>query len=281
VRVHESGYCGIVLSVGTDTESEEIPSSDFTVAYPTKNPQVVNKLLAGATVTCVRNGGTIKLYADGYLFFTTSYAVDHTGNWFGVGYVNGKGANKPEMSNTKFITGQDKVEAYLEKLTVASTRHSETQINAVVGSTAKDNSELEYITVGIPEGLNDENVKETGVLKVTAGSNDVGLFTGYTFDTDASAYDEIFYYVYIESNEPIVNVGAGAYWKDNTQITANTWVKVTLDSAMIAELSDGANTDLSKITLRIYSQTWIDGYTAIQGKTVYVTSLYGVPKTAE
>ncbi len=281
VRVHKSGYCGIVLSVGTDTESEEIPSPDFTVAYPTKNPQVVNKLLAGATVTCVRNGGTIKLYADGYLFFTTNYAVDHTGNWFGVGYVNGKGANKPQMTNTKFITGQDKVEAYLEKLTVASTRHSETQINAVVGSTAKDNSELEYITVGIPEGLNDENVKETGVLKVTAGSNDVGLFTGYTFDTDASAYDEIFYYVYIESNEPIVNVGAGAYWKDNTQITANTWVKVTLDSAMIAELSDGANTDLSKITLRIYSQTWIDGYTAIQGKTVYVTSLYGVPKTAE
>ena len=50
---------------------------------------------------------------------------------------------------------------------------------------------------------------------------------------------------------------------------------------MIAELADGANSDLSKITLRIYTQSWLEGHTSIEGKTIYVTSLYGVPKTAE
>lgn len=280
VRFHNGGYCGVVLM--TSKTSETLPGPEFTVVYPTKNEQVVAKLLAGATVTCVRNGGTITMYVDGYQFFSTNYAVDHTDNWFGVGHVTANDADKPEMKNTKFITGKDKVEAYLALLAASGkSQQSEAQINTLNGALAKDNSSVEYITEGIPEGLNDENVKESGVLKITAASSDVALTPGWTFDKDTSAYDELYYYVYIESDDALANVSAGAYWKDKTQISANTWVKVTLDSAMIAELSGDANTDLSKITLRIYSQIWLEGYTAIAEKTIYVTSLYGVPKTAE
>lgn len=278
VRFHSSGYCGVLLMTGKTTETK--PSAEFIDAYPNKNEQVVNKLLAGATVTCVRNGATVAMYVDGYLFFTTNYAVDHTGNWFGVGHVDGNDATAPEMSNTKFITGKDKVEAYLAALAESDkTQQSETQINLVKGATMKDGSVAGYVTDGIPAGLNDANVKEAGVLKITAASGDVAFNPGWTFDTNPSAYESLYYYVYIESNDALNNVGAGAYWQDKTEIIANTWVKVELDSTMIAELSGGANTDLSKITIRIYSKTWISGYTDITEKTIYVTSLYGVPKS--
>lgn len=186
------------------------------------------------------------------------------------------------MSDTKFIVGKEKVEAYLIVLAQSDTaQQSRVQINSLKGAVLKDNSAAEYIVSGIPEGLVDENVKESGVLKLTSASSDVGIVPGWTFERDASAYEQIYFYVYIRSAEELAHVGAGAYWKDNTQITANTWVKVTLDSAMIAELADGANSDLSKITLRIYTQSWLEGHTSIEGKTIYVTSLYGVPKTAE
>ena len=121
IRVEGSGWCGILLMQGK--ESEQTPSSEFIIAYDTSNPLVsknylvVNQLKAGATVTCVRNGSVISMYIGGVKFFETSYAVDHTGDWFGVGHVDGNFANaKPEMSNTKFITGKEKVEEYLKTL---------------------------------------------------------------------------------------------------------------------------------------------------------------------
>ena len=93
------------------------PTGDFTAAFPTKNETVVNKMKAGATITCVRYDNTIMMYADGVKFFQTAYAVDHTNNWFGVGHVEDEGASKPDMSNTKYITGQANVGAYLSSLT--------------------------------------------------------------------------------------------------------------------------------------------------------------------
>ncbi len=121
LRFHSGGYFG-VIRMKTKAESgsataDLYPSGDFTAAYPNKNETVVNKMKAGATITCVRYGNTIAMYADGVKFFQTAYAVDHTGNWFGVGYVNADGALKPDMSNTKFITGQANVGAYLSSLT--------------------------------------------------------------------------------------------------------------------------------------------------------------------
>lgn len=271
VRFHNGGYCGVVLMTGKTNES--IPSAEFTVAYPTKNEQVVNKLVAGATVTCVRNGDTISLYIDGYLFFTTNYAVDHTGNWFGVGHIDANDATKPEMSNTKFIVGQGKVEAYLATLAASGTAPSSaTQINTLNGATAKDGSVVEYITEGIPEGLNDETVAGNGVLKVTAESNDVGINPGWTFDKDASAYEEIYFYVYME--EAQTNNKAGIYWAGDTGLTAATWVKVSTTNF------GDASEDLSKLVLRVF-RGYSNDDPAIAGKTFYITAVYGVPKTAE
>ncbi len=120
LRFHSGGYFG-VIRMKTKAESgstaDLYPTGDFTPAYPTKNETVVNKMKAGATITCVRYGNTIMMYADGVKFFQTAYAVDHTNNWFGVGYVNADSALKPDMSNTKFITGQANVGAYLSSLT--------------------------------------------------------------------------------------------------------------------------------------------------------------------
>jgi len=147
-------------------------------------------------------------------------------------------------------------------------------VNSIENATAKDGSAVEFVET-FPEGLNDVNFTDNGVLKVTAASKDVGLTTSTNFMTNASQFNEIYFYVYIESTEDLNYVAGGAYWKDGGMIQANTWVKITLDSALIKQLSDGANTDLSKFTFRVYSQEWMTGYTDIQGKTFYITSLYG------
>lgn len=277
VRFHSGGYCGVILSAGR--EDEQTPTADFTVAYPTENAQVVNRLKNGATVTCVRNGGNISMYIDGYKFFSTDYAVDHTGDWFGVGHVDGKDATAPDaLDTTKYITGKDKVEAYLAALAASDkAQKSEVQINSIAEVKISDSDS--YVKTNIPEGLSDETVKENGVLKITAASDDVAFTASWTFDRTTANYSELYYYVYIESDMELINVGAGAHWQDKTEISANTWVRVSIDSTMIAKLDGGANEDLSKIIIRIYSKTWLE-YTSISGKTIYVSSLYGVPKTA-
>lgn len=282
IRFHKDGYLGIMVH---DNGAEDYPSKEFTAAWPTKNEELVNKLKAGVTITCVRNGGEITLYANGVKFFTTNYAFSNGADWFGIAYVNGDGATKPTMKDTKFITGQAKVEAYLEKLQTLSEATGETQINNVFGAVAKDGSAVEYVGAGVPAGLNDENVKETGALKITAASDGIGLSAGLTFDGDASKYSEIYFWVYVESEqeEDLKRVAGGAYWKDGGKIAkTNTWTKISFNEALIAELADGANTDLSKFTFRVYSQDWnveTEGeYTSLNGKTIYLTSLYGVPK---
>lgn len=150
-------------------------------------------------------------------------------------------------------------------------------VNSIENATAKDGSAVEFVET-FPEGLNDVNFTDNGVLKVTAASNDVGLTTSTNYMTGASQFSEIYFYVYIESTEDLNYVAGGAYWQDVGTIQANTWVKITLDSATIEKLADGANSDLSKFTFRVHSQDWNTGYTNIQGKTFYITSLYGVPK---
>ena len=177
IRFHQGNHFGVMVHIDN---AEEYPSNEFIEAYKTEHTVMINKLLAGTTITCVRNGGTLTLYADGMEFFTTDYAIDHTGDWFGVGFVPGDGANKPELTNTKYITGKDKVEAYLQSLSEPdSARKDKAQLNNVYGATAKDSSVCEYVK-DIPEGLTDEKFKENGVLKVVAGSNDVGLTTSIT-----------------------------------------------------------------------------------------------------
>lgn len=285
VRFHSGNFCGVVLM--TSKDKEEIPSSEFTVAYPTQDPQVVAKLLAGATVTCVRNGGTVSMYIDGYKFFETEYAVDHTGNWFGVGHVDSQGATKPEMSNTKFITGKDKVEAYLAAYAASDKvpPKNATQINGISGAKVIDGTaNLEYVDA--PAGLTDTNVSETKALKVdvTSSGGEAAINVDFSFISDLTAFKEVYFWIYTEAE----GVQAGTHWCANTNVTARQWTKITVmregnwayhDNAVhydgVPMGTHGNPYDKNN------SSSFVYRIMGAENKTVYVTSLYGVPKTAD
>lgn len=283
VRFHQGSFCGVVLM--TSKDKEEIPTSEFTVAHPTQNPQVVAKLLAGATVTCVRNGGTISMYVDGYQFFKTDYAVDHAGNWFGVGHVDSQNATKPEMSNTKFITGKDKVEAYLAAYAASDKApKSETQINGISGATVfAGTANLEYVEA--PAGLTDTNVSETKALKVDVTSSDgeVTLNVDYSFIPDLTAFEEVYFWIYTEAE----GVQGGTRWCANANATAGQWTKITVTRNTNWTYAGGVKYDGVPTGTHgnPYDQNNSRSFTfrimGAENKTVYVTSLYGVPKTAE
>ncbi len=375
MRYHQGGYFGIGLHVkpgGDDTYPQT--HSEFYPAYPHHSDEskaIAAKFVAGTTVTCVRYGNKLSLYADNELFFTTEYAIDYTGNWFGVGYDTESPDNVaadnslqvPNHKNVKFIMGQDKIDAFMESvkklnapeydslvkyagggtfeytlpvatvtdmagktvnqnvtvtatgingaitvtdgkitlpeyngtqnvtvtyssadcinvsITVTFYNTSVAQINEIKNATAKDSSAIEYISSNIPEGRPDE-ISESGVLKVLAGSGDVGLTTNVNYNTISANYSEIYFYIYMESEADLNNIGCGAYWLNGEgTVVKNQWVKITFNSEMIAQLSSGAADDLSKFTFRVNTQSWLQG-TEVSGKTFYITSLYGVEKQA-
>lgn len=375
MRYHQGGYFGIGLHVkpgGDDTYPKT--HSEFYPAYPHHSDEskaIAAKFVAGTTLTCVRYGNKLSLYADNELFFTTEYAIDYTGNWFGVGYDTESPDNVaadnslqvPNHKNVKFIMGQDKIDAFMESvkklnapeydslvkyagggtfeytlpvatvtdmagktvnqnvtvtatgingaitvtdgkitlpeyngtqnvtvtyssadcinvsITVTFYNTSVAQINEIKNATAKDSSAIEYITSNIPEGLPDD-ISESGVLKVVAGSGDVGLTTNVNYNTISANYSEIYFYIYMESEADLNNIGCGAYWLNGEgTVVKNQWVKITFNSEMIAQLSSGAADDLSKFTFRVNTQSWLQG-TEVSGKTFYITSLYGVEKQA-
>ena len=294
VRFHNANYFGVILIVNGN---ETVPDGygEFLHAYPNKNENIVQKLVSenGAKITCIRTGDTLRLYADDLLFFTTNYAFDHTGDWFGVGYVNAESATKPAMTDTEFLTLPEKVEAFEKSLRnlPTATQKSEAQINNVSSVTkTSDSNEFasEYITEGIPTGLVDVNVKEKGVLKVTAtGGSDIAFRANWTYDCDPNKFSEIYFWVYIKSDtdEALNSVAGGSYWKDGGLINStNKWVKISFDSELISQLVLSAGNEaktLNQFVFRIYSQTWLSGYSDITGKTMYVTALYGVPKSVD
>ncbi len=373
MRYHQGGYFGIGLHVKTGGD-DSYTQSEFYPAYPHHSDEskaIAAKFVAGTTVTCVRYGNKLSLYADNELFFTTEYAIDYTGNWFGVGYDTESPDNVaadnslqvPNHKNVKFIMGQDKIDAFMESvkklnapeydslvkyagggtfeytlpvatvtdmagktvnqnvtvtatgingaitvtdgkitlpeyngtqnvtvtyssadcinvsITVTFYNTSVAQINEIKNATAKDSSAIEYITSNIPEGLPDD-ISESGVLKVVAGSGDVGMTTNVNYNTISANYSEIYFYIYMESEADLNNIGCGAYWLNGEgTVVKNQWVKITFNSEMIAQLSSGAADDLSKFTFRVNTQSWLQG-TEVSGKTFYITSLYGVEKQA-
>ena len=126
IRYHQGGYFGIGLHVKTGGD-DRYPQSEFYPAYPHHSDEskaIAAKFVAGTTLTCVRYGNKLSLYADNELFFTTEYAIDYTGNWFGVGYdtespdnvTADNGLQVPNHKNVKFIMGQDKIDAYMESV---------------------------------------------------------------------------------------------------------------------------------------------------------------------
>ena len=132
------------------------------------------------------------------------------------------------------------------------------------------------------------NVKEKGVLKVTAtGGSDIAFRANWTYDCDPNKFSEIYFWVYIKSDtdEALNSVAGGSYWKDGGLINStNKWVKISFDSELISQLVLSAGNEaktLNQFVFRIYSQTWLSGYSDITGKTMYVTALYGVPKSVD
>ena len=166
----------------------------------------------------------------------------------------------------------------------APEQKSGTQLNSIETAVVYDGA-AGLTMAELPATLDDENVKETSVLKVEAKGNDIQLSSLLTFDSDTSKYSEIYFWVYVESEqvEELKRVAGGSFWKDGGKIAStNTWTKISFDANLISQLDNGISTDLSKFKFRVYSQTWsveTEGqYTSISGKNIYVTSLYGVPK---
>jgi hypothetical protein len=119
------------------------------------------------------------------------------------------------------------------------------------------------------------NVKEKGVLKVTANSDDVGITPGWTYDNSVNNYSEIYFWVYMASDTPLAGNVAGIWWKGDTVLEANKWVKISLTDFGTAK--DG----LSNLTLRVCEATYLEGHQPIKDKTFYITSVYGVPKSVD
>ncbi len=186
----------------------------------------------------------------------------------------------PEYNGTQNVTvTYSSADCINVSITVTFYNTSVAQINEIKNATAKDSSAIEYITSNIPEGLPDD-ISESGVLKVVAGSGDVGLTTNVNYNTISANYSEIYFYIYMESEADLNNIGCGAYWLNGEgTVVKNQWVKITFNSEMIAQLSSGAADDLSKFTFRVNTQSWLQG-TEVSGKTFYITSLYGVEKQA-
>lgn len=186
----------------------------------------------------------------------------------------------PEYNGTQNVTvTYSSADCINVSITVTFYNTSVAQINEIKNATAKDSSAIEYITSNIPEGLPDD-ISESGVLKVVAGSGDVGMTTNVNYNTISANYSEIYFYIYMESEADLNNIGCGAYWLNGEgTVVKNQWVKITFNSEMIAQLSSGAADDLSKFTFRVNTQSWLQG-TEVSGKTFYITSLYGVEKQA-
>lgn len=269
-----------------------VGGTDYWTKVADLSEDVVTKLQSAGTknvtLTWIRKGNTLTVVLNkNQCIGKFDFGDAHTGEQeFGTMFRGN--ATKDMIGDIKFIVGESRVNAYKDYIikNAVNGQTSEAQINNIYNVTkASDSNDFNsvYITEGIPTGLLDANIKGNGVLKVTAtGGYDIGFKAGMTFECDPNKYSEIYFYVYIESlTEEVLNfVVGGSYWKDGGTISAtNKWVKISFDSALIAQLDMG--NDLSNFVFRIYSQKWENGFTDITNKIFYVTSLYGVPKDIE
>lgn len=130
----------------------------------------------------------------------------------------------------------------------------------------------EYVTDRKYDG-EDTNVKETGSLKVTVSGTGCGIATSINFETDLSNYSEVYFYVYTTAT----SAQAGAYWCGDTNLTANTWKKISLTK----DMANGGpwNVDGTKIFTDGLKDMVFRIMNCSDGDVFYITSLYGTPKT--
>lgn len=194
MRYHQGGYFGIGLHVkpgGDDTYPKT--HSEFYPAYPHHSDEskaIAAKFVAGTTLTCVRYGNKLSLYADNELFFTTEYAIDYTGNWFGVGYDTESPDNVaadnslqvPNHKNVKFIMGQDKIDAFMESVKKLNAPEYDSLVKYAGGGTFEYTLPVATVTDMAGKTVN-QNVTVTatginGAITVTDGKITLPEYNG-------------------------------------------------------------------------------------------------------
>lgn len=200
---------------------------------------------------------------------------------FGYGWrVGGDIGGNPDIENIQWITGAEKVGLYVSSVSAVNGQTSETQLNNIHDAVIHDGTAtLEYVT-DIPAGLSDENVKERGVMKVSATNNELALNVKNVFIGNLDDYKEIYFWVYVEDE----GLQAGTYWCANTDLTANQWTKVTVtrDTNWAwngGVVHNGVPTGVGEQKVyEVGSQVFVFRLMNGNGKVFYVSSLYGVPK---
>ncbi|MDE6373416.1 MAG: hypothetical protein K2L72_02860, partial [Clostridia bacterium] len=286
-----NGYANFIGSAGSGAGTTWDKFSDSLASLAS--------LLNGAskenpvTLIFVRQGNTFSSYfkVDCKLYvavenkthsaLSTEYGLD-----FGYGWrVGGDTGGNPDIENIKWVTGAEKVGLYVNSLNAVNGQTSETQINNIYGAEViSGTATLEYVT-DIPTGLSDENVKERGVMKVSATNDELALNVKNVFISDLNDYGEIYFWVYLE-DENANGVQAGTYWCANTNLVANQWTKirVTRDTNWAwvngtGAVNNGVPTGVGgqkvyEVGSQVFAYRLMNG----NGKTFYVSSLYGVPK---
>lgn len=177
---------------------------------------------------------------------------------------------------------------YLSKITCGTfmdLQSSETQISDIqfaklIGGSA----DKEY--AALPAALSDSNVKETEVLKLSAmqadANGDVTINISSAYISDLTDYENIYFYVYTADS----GIQGATYWCANTNCTENAWTKVTVTRNTNWAYHDGAvhhdGVPTGTGNVNPYeggAGHFIYRLCGVSGKTVYVTSLYGTPKT--
>ena len=114
--------------------------------------------IAGGTnaLTCVRNGDTVLLFIGDELIFTTHYKFNRIENWFGVASkIVGDDKAAMPTNDTKYIVGQDKVEALLASKQATFTCADNVTVNGQSGTVTVFSGN---VTLGYSDVPNDQIV---------------------------------------------------------------------------------------------------------------------------
>lgn len=160
----------------------------------------------------------------------------------------------------------------------APEQKSETQLNSIETAVVYDGS-AELSMADLPATLDDENVKETSVLKVDAKGGELALRVWGTYAATLDEYEEVYFWVYVTYE----GLQAGTHWCGNTDLVANQWTKVTItrdtnwawDGGVV---HNGVPTGVSGNPYEKGTDNFVYRLMNGENKTFYVTSLYGVPK---
>lgn len=252
---------------------------------------VVTKLQSAGTtnvtLTWIRKGNTLTVVFDNTQYIGKfEFGDAHTGEQeFGTMFRGS--ATKDMFGNIKFIVGASKVNAYSDYINknAINGQTSETQINNIYNAKIiSGNGTLEY--VNMPEGLADSNVKENGVMKVSVTDNEFALNVNSVFTSSLDAYEEIYFWVYVSTDTDTSGMQAGTYWCANTDLTKG-WNKITItrDTNWAwngGVVHNGVPTGVGEQKVyEVGAQVFVYRLMNCSGKTLYISSLYGVPKDIE